>query len=710
MSRQRLLLFVAVTFPALCLYLAILPPSVSRAGDCGELIAASYRLGIAHPSGYPIWTVLGRAFAELPFGEIAARYNAFSALCGALAAGTIALAAHRALGFVDEKSSLLKNPLVDEQAFGPNPFVDDFATRWGALGAGWLFAGFYFAASQFVIAEIYALAALWGALLLLFALKWRQEGDWRDAFTLALLAGMAPLVHLSSVFVLPWLLIFAVWKKRGWTWARVALLLVFGLSGLVPALYFPIRSAPFPPPPHVARDLNDTFFLPLDWSHPVSAANLKQHLSAAQYRDLLLTQRTRIVDGKRVTRREFSQPRREVPRRLLEFFGSVALQFGLAAPLVLVGFFRLWKWRALGATLALIWLGNVATQINYDVSDQANFFFPAYLVLALWMGAGWFTVIRALGRRGSLGQKLGPLLLLACVGMQWWLFAIATTERGEFRVRDAAIQQVEGTQNLATPARAVALLVKSDDSLWPIWYAKYVLKRAPDVETPWGRRVREWRENGHLVDYVAQLQRRGPVCLTTWDARTDARFPLQMVSESGNVCVASNRALPTPAAPLNSTDARRRNPSGFVDARFRRAQLWKQPNADAPHVLLDSLAAFDVDWLPLSRPRQNRDFVDGFVQVLIAPRGYFAQTPRPNQREVSTRTRKTTSTKVAWQERRLVLPSNFEPNRVYRASVPLEIEVTLRASPSDVWTRVVADSSDQRTPWTRSDGVVLVQK
>jgi hypothetical protein len=42
---------------ALCaflLYLSGVSSTVTYGGDCGELIAASYRLGIAHPTGYAL--------------------------------------------------------------------------------------------------------------------------------------------------------------------------------------------------------------------------------------------------------------------------------------------------------------------------------------------------------------------------------------------------------------------------------------------------------------------------------------------------------------------------------------------------------------------------------------------------------------------------------------------------------------------------------
>src|SRR4028119_2317230 len=80
---------------ALLLYLAGVSSTVTYGGDCGELIAASYRLGIAHPTGYPLYCLLGRLFATIcPFGEVAWRYNVLSALLGATAVGLITATVH----------------------------------------------------------------------------------------------------------------------------------------------------------------------------------------------------------------------------------------------------------------------------------------------------------------------------------------------------------------------------------------------------------------------------------------------------------------------------------------------------------------------------------------------------------------------------------------------------------------------------------------
>src|SRR5262245_16109642 len=53
-------------------------------GDSGELVAAVYLLGIPHPTGYPLYTLLGKLWTLLiPFGSIAYRMSLFSAACAA---------------------------------------------------------------------------------------------------------------------------------------------------------------------------------------------------------------------------------------------------------------------------------------------------------------------------------------------------------------------------------------------------------------------------------------------------------------------------------------------------------------------------------------------------------------------------------------------------------------------------------------------------
>ena len=71
---------VAAAGTALAVYAATLCPSVYAEGS-GELIGATFMLGTAHPTGYPLYCMLGRVFCLLvPLGSPALQVNAFTAL------------------------------------------------------------------------------------------------------------------------------------------------------------------------------------------------------------------------------------------------------------------------------------------------------------------------------------------------------------------------------------------------------------------------------------------------------------------------------------------------------------------------------------------------------------------------------------------------------------------------------------------------------
>jgi dolichyl-phosphate-mannose-protein mannosyltransferase len=49
------------------------------------MITVAYLLGVAHPPGYPLYTLLAKLASLVPFGTVAWRVNLFSALTGGAA-------------------------------------------------------------------------------------------------------------------------------------------------------------------------------------------------------------------------------------------------------------------------------------------------------------------------------------------------------------------------------------------------------------------------------------------------------------------------------------------------------------------------------------------------------------------------------------------------------------------------------------------------
>jgi hypothetical protein len=80
----------AVFLVALVVYSWTLAPTVTPT-DSGELILAAYGLGVAHPPGVPLWTMLAHLASLVPVGNVAVRINFSSAVFAALASAMLTL-------------------------------------------------------------------------------------------------------------------------------------------------------------------------------------------------------------------------------------------------------------------------------------------------------------------------------------------------------------------------------------------------------------------------------------------------------------------------------------------------------------------------------------------------------------------------------------------------------------------------------------------
>src|SRR5437867_983536 len=85
----RWLCAVAVFALALAVYLLGIAPGLLW-GDSAEMQILAVTGGVSHPSGYPLFVLVGRLFTAIPGGNLAFRANLMSAT---FAAGTVALLA-----------------------------------------------------------------------------------------------------------------------------------------------------------------------------------------------------------------------------------------------------------------------------------------------------------------------------------------------------------------------------------------------------------------------------------------------------------------------------------------------------------------------------------------------------------------------------------------------------------------------------------------
>ena len=214
--------------------------------DSGELSAAAFQMGSAHPTGFPLFCWLGRLASLLPIGEIGFRTNLMSGVCAALAV-------------------LWGARLILRIAKGP------VASLTGAVGgaAALTFSLTFF--RQATVTEVYApnVAVLAGTLLLFAHVLQRKCA--RYGLWLALAMGLGLSIHITYLFAGPIIVIFLLVEvTRGRKWPRLVPLLTLITCASMYA-YLPLRSST----EKTAR---------VDWGHPRTASALAAHISAERPR------------------------------------------------------------------------------------------------------------------------------------------------------------------------------------------------------------------------------------------------------------------------------------------------------------------------------------------------------------------------------------------------------------------------------------------
>ena len=205
---------------AFVIYLRTLLPGPSF-GDWAEMQFIPAQLGIPHPTGYPLYVLLGKLFSLLPIGTWAYRADLLSAVAAAGAAASAVLIAIR----------LGARPLLAAAA----------GLSLAVTGTLWLEAAF---------SEMNGLHLFLVAAVIHRALVWRAERRDSDLLLGGLLAGLAVANHLLALTVVPIVILFVLVDARSRLFQRPLLLVQTALLGLIGVsfyLFIPLRALAGPP-------------------------------------------------------------------------------------------------------------------------------------------------------------------------------------------------------------------------------------------------------------------------------------------------------------------------------------------------------------------------------------------------------------------------------------------------------------------------------
>jgi hypothetical protein len=318
-------------------YCRTLQPSVGDFGDSAKFQIVAHALGIPHATGYPLYVPLAKLFTLLPLRDVAFRVNLFSGVSAALAVASVGIVIWA-----------LTRDLV--------------ASAGGAL----LFAWSKTFWSQAIIAEVYALNALFLILVILFLFRWRARGGtWLRIGALTVYA-LSLGNHASMVLLIPALLWFAgVADRRVLSLPRDSALAVGILVlGVCPYLLLFLRATQHPA---YCETCPDT--LPKLWWY-VTGAQFRLSFFAFSWQEFV---------GRVVGYGNF----------LVAEYGMVPVAVGLLGIVALGAS----GWRELGF-LGLAFVFNVLFTMSYGIVDFMFFLIPSYLVFAIWIGSGFAAVAR----------------------------------------------------------------------------------------------------------------------------------------------------------------------------------------------------------------------------------------------------------------------------------------------------------------------------
>ena len=423
-----------VGLAALAIYAATMAPGLTWAhqgADGGDLVTAAYTLGIPHPSGYPLYVLLGWCFSRLPVGSIAFRLNLMSTLCAALSV-TVFVAWVRA---------------IMQRVF---PHLSRAVATLVACAVGALLAFSRLFWSQALIAEVYALNALMTMLCLYWLQRWEKAPQAHRPvimFALGLTSGLAVGNHLTILLLAPWLLYYllsAAQRPGGREWTRALIGLALGLS--VYALV-PIRAAANPY---------------VNWGDPDTLSRFWWLVSGALYQHYA-----------------FAIPLSHLPLRLASWAGDLVRQFGPWG--VALGLLGLWT-LSTHRRMLLMSVGAFSLYciyaVGYNTADSFVYLIPGYLVWTLWSGLGalyildWVRETRP-GMQRALQLTLALICLMPMVSLLWNWEAMDLSDD---------IEAVTYPQTALGDLPPGAILISASDAhTFSLWYAQQVEGLRTDV-------------------------------------------------------------------------------------------------------------------------------------------------------------------------------------------------------------------------------------
>jgi len=370
--------YFVTAFFVFIVYLFTLAPSVIQI-DSGELAAVQATLGIAHPTGYPLFTVIGYLFSliPLPFTKIF-QLNILAAIYCSAAVGVFTytikycldnLSSFKTKNALQKESSKKEKKKSKDQPVSEKQY--EIPENFKLLTA--IFGGLTLAFSrtfwfQSTSVEVYSLHLLLISLIILFLLKAYVHSFENDKLThwlmFAFFLALGFTNHLTTLMILPGTgyLYFSRYKFNSASFKKLSLMILLFIVVLVAIYsYLPLRASQNPI---------------LNWGNPLDWERILRHVSGKQYQVWLFNS----FDS---AGKQFSH-----------FWSILPLEFFLGLLLAVVGLIiSIFKARKLAWFVLFTFVFTVLYSINYDIHDIDSYFLLAFLMLSFFAAFGVLKIL-----------------------------------------------------------------------------------------------------------------------------------------------------------------------------------------------------------------------------------------------------------------------------------------------------------------------------
>ena len=377
MKKYRRLSELLLFLVALVIYAITAAPSLMFT-DSGELAAACASLNVAHPTGYPLFTILGHLWSLInPMQTEIAWLNILSGVFTAVSAVFFYKWLHIFLSDVAKEKSPKANPkskqkqkTAQKSIAKENPTAE-FNILLISVCSTLIYIFSFTVWQQAVALEVYSLQLLLMNLVLYFFMTGLTIGskeEMRYFLLSALFIGLGFANHGTTILLLPAIILIFLTRDNAPELKKqllqLLLLCIPILMGAALYLYLPIRS-------NMAPDIN--------WGEVHrSLDKFLYHASGKQYRIMMFTGSEAFFKNAAI------------------FFTSIPKELGYVGIIsMLLGFFTLLKRSRRYFSLFLILLVScMIYAFNYDIHDINAYFLLAYMMLIALSAYGMLWLIK----------------------------------------------------------------------------------------------------------------------------------------------------------------------------------------------------------------------------------------------------------------------------------------------------------------------------